>query len=319
MPEQMTRQRLQRELGLERILRAEPVAPGSWERFVEPSGAGLNHLFVLRCRGRDWVGRKTLQRDKRERLRSDSRIAPWMLLGPLGQFHWGNGGLQLDYQATRHVDKARAFADALEDPDSEIHFPFPALQSNGREFVCPESHWAFADTLARGLDDGEAHLRHHCSTLLRSWLKPGAVIHDPACSTGTFIHHLAQALPGSRCIGSDRSPSMIEAARKRYGRSVDFRLADAGDAKPVIEYCDLLVLRFLNAEVMTRAQAEQLLRRLVSTLVPGGRLIVFGHTPVLPAMRYLAQQCELTLVSSLASCSATGQLFQFYVLTRDPP
>jgi len=319
MREQTTRQRLRRELGLERILRTEPVAPGSWERFVEPLGAGLNQVFILRCRGRDWVGRKTLQRDERERLRSDSRIGSWMLLGPLGQSHWGDEGLLLDYQAIRRIDKVTVFVDALEDPDSEIHFPFPALERDGREFVCPQDHWAFTDALARELDDGEAHLRHHCCRLLRSWLKPGAIIHDPACSTGTFIHHLAQALPGSHCIGSDRSPSMIEAARSRYGRSVEFRLADAASAELVVDHCDVLVLRFLNAEVMTRAEAERLLRRLVSTLVPGGRLIVFGHTPVLPAMRYLAQQCALTLVSSLASCGITGQLFQFYVLTRDTP
>ncbi|MFW9268084.1 class I SAM-dependent methyltransferase [Pseudomonas sp. NR3] len=314
-----TRLRLRRELGLEALLQAEPLAPGSWGRFVEPPGAGLNHIFILRCRGRDWVGRKTLQQHERGRPRSDSRIEPWMLLGPLGQFHWGNDGLQLDYQATRRADKVAAFADALDDPDGEIHFPFPAFDSDGREFVCPENHWAFTDALARELDDSEAHIRHHCSTLLRSSLKPGAVIHDPACSTGTFIHHLAQALPGSRCIGSDRSFSMIEAARDRYGRLVDFRLADAANDEPVIDYCDVLVLRFLNAEVMTRAQAEQLLRRRVSTLVPGGKLIVFGHTPVLPAMRYLAQQCALSVVSSLASCGTTGQLFQFYVLERDRP
>ncbi|MBC3361836.1 class I SAM-dependent methyltransferase [Pseudomonas sp. SWRI154] len=316
MPEPMTRQRLRRELELENVLQAEPVAPESWARFVEPRGVGLNHIFILRCRGRDWVGRKTLQRDEHTRLRLDSRLAPWMLLGPLGQLHWGDEGLVLDYRPTRQADKVAAFADALGAPDSEIYFPFPALRRNGREFVCPPGYWAFTEGLASKLDEGEAHFRHHCCTLLRSWLKPGAVIHDPACSTGTFIHQLALALPDSRCIGSDRSPSMIEAARNRYGCSVDFRLADAVD--PVSVYCDVLVLRFLNAEVMTRSEAEQLLPRLVETLVPGGRLIVFGHTPVLPAMDYLASRCALTLVSRLASCSVTGQLFQFYVLTKDP-
>ncbi|WP_420233285.1 class I SAM-dependent methyltransferase [Pseudomonas sp. ABY48] len=317
MLEQATRQRLLREVDLEKALQADPVAPGSWERFIEPLGIGLNHVFILRSQGRDWVGRKTLQRDERSRLRSDSRLAPWMLLGPLGQFHWGDEGLLLDYRSTRRADKVAAFAQALHDPDSEIYFPFPALERNGKEFVCPPDHWRFTEALASELDEGEAHFRQHCCALLRPWLKPGAVIHDPACSTGTFIHHLAQALPDSRCIGSDRSPSMVEAARNRYGCSVDFRLADASDAEPIIDYCDVLVLRFLNAEVMTRAEAEHLLRQQVATLAPGGRLIVFGHTPVLPAMDYLASRCALTLVSRLASCGITGQLFQFYVLTKD--
>ena len=318
MLEQPARRRLQRELGLNKTLQEEPAAPGPWARFVEPQGIGLNHIFILRCRGRDWVGRKTLQRDERGRPHSDSRVAPWMLLGPLGQFHWGDEGLLVDYRATRQGEKVAAFADALDDPDGEIYFPFPALERNGREFVCPAGHWAFTETLAGELDKDEAHLRHHCCTLLRPWLKPGSVIHDPACSTGTFIHHLAQALPGSRCIGSDRSPSMIDAARNRYGGSVDFRLADACTETQMI-HCDVLVLRFLNAEVMTRAESEQVLSRLVPTLAPGGRLIVFGHSPVLPAVGYLAQCYALTLVSRLASCDATGQLFQFYVLTRDPP
>lgn len=76
----------------------------------------------------------------------------------------------------------------------------------------------------------------------------------------------------------------------------------------------MLILRFLNAEVMTRADARQTFHDIVACVNPGGTVLVFGHTPVLVPVPYMAQLLKLELLSSVAARPEQMELFQFYRL-----
>lgn len=291
------------------------ASPAELNRYIEPLGPGLHHLFVLRINDRDWVGRKVLQHTEPDGWHINSLLRPWMLLGPLAQLHWGNEGAVISFRGVTPQEKETAFHIAQTQPDSEVYFPFPATDGTGQEFVCPPEYWQCTKSLVTQLDADESHFRQHCAALLKTISSAGAVIHDPACSTGEFIAHLARKLPDRRCLGSDRSVSMIEHAKIRHATSsAEFYLADARNVASTGVKCDVLILRFLNAEVMTRTDAQQTLLDMASCVNPGGTLIIFGHTPVLIAVPYMAQALKLELVSSVAARPGHKELFQFYRL-----
>ncbi|MDR7285707.1 isonocardicin synthase [Pseudomonas corrugata] len=282
---------------------------------VEPFGGGFHHLFFLRVNGCHWAGRKMLQQAESGGWYISSLLKPWMLLGPLAEMQWENVGIALYYHGASMEQKQAAFNLAQARPDSEVHFPFPAIDAKGLEFVCPTDYWQCDDSLATQLDADEGHLREHCATLLETLSSPGTVILDPACSTGEFITHLSRALPERHCLGSDRSASMIDHARCRHATgAVEFFVADARDVVSSGLKCDVLILRFLNAEVMTRADARQTFHDIVACVNPGGTVLVFGHTPVLVPVPYMAQLLKLELLSSVAARPEQMELFQFYRL-----
>ncbi|CAN7573818.1 MULTISPECIES: class I SAM-dependent methyltransferase [unclassified Pseudomonas] len=306
---------LHREQRLAQSFVRHVASPGKLDRYIEPLGPGLHQLFVLRVNGCDWVGRKVLQHTDTDGWHINSLLRPWMLLGPLAEWHWGNEGAEIYFRGVTRQEKETAFHVAQTKPDSEVCFPLPVTDDTGLEFVCPPEYWQCNESLAKQLDADESHFRQHCATLLKTISSPGAVIHDPACSTGEFIAHLARELPDRHCLGSDRSASMIEHAKNRHGTSsAEFYLADARNIASAGIKCDVLILRFLNAEVMTRADAQQTLHDMAPCVNPGGTIIVFGHTPVLISVPYMAQILKLQVISSVAARPGHTELFQFYRL-----
>jgi SAM-dependent methyltransferase len=291
--------------------------PGELDVHIEPFGPGLHHLFVLRVNGSDWIGRKVLQQHATDSWYISSLLKPWMLLGPLAEWHWGNQGAVIYFRATSLQEKETAFANALAQSDGEVRFPFPAMDDSGLESVCPPDYWQCNESLATQLNADETHFREHCACLLKTLSDPDSVILDPACSTGEFIAHLAAELPDRQCLGSDRSASMIEHAKQRHGTSpVRFYFADARDIATAGIKCDVLILRFLNAEVMTRTDARKAFHDLAACVKPGGTILLFGHTPVLIAVPYMAQLLKLELMSCVAARPGHTELFQFYRLRK---
>lgn len=293
---------------------------GEFDYYIEPRGPGLHHLFVLRVNGNAWVGRKILQHSDPRGWYVSSVLKPWMLLGPLVQWQWGNQGAVICFRTVSAQEKEAAFANALTQSNSALSFPFPALDDGGREFVCPPDFWQWNPALAALLDTDEAHFRQYCSALLKTLSNPGSVILDPACSTGELITHLAAQLPDRHCLGSDRSASMIEHALERHGTSaVRFFLADARHIAKSDVRCDVLILRFLNAEVMTRKDAQRAFQDMLACVNPGGTILLFGHTPVLLAVPHMAHSLRLELVSSVAARPGHAELFEFYRLRVPVP
>ncbi|WP_065258295.1 class I SAM-dependent methyltransferase [Pseudomonas bananamidigenes] len=304
-----------RELALARSMDLHLNVNGDIGQYIEPSGSGLHHVFFLRMNDEVWVGRKLVQRDRHFRWQATSVLKPGMLLGPHLHSLWGDEGLSIGFRAVSAERKAQTFERALRQADSEIVFPFPVLDACGREAVCPDDFWQCSESLVELLNDDEQHLREHCAGLLQANAESGAMIYDPACSTGEFITRLARALPDCRFLGSDRSASMIEHARQVHrGTRVEFRLLDAIEAFDAGIHCDVLILRFLNAEVLTRREARAAFESLIRCVKPGGTILVFGHTPVLIPVTWLAATHHLQLESSVAARPGKMELFQFYCL-----
>lgn len=281
--------------------------------FTEPVGPSLNNLFVLSVEGSRWAGRKLPTRDPDGSWYLSSIIQPPMLLGPLTHIGYEDAGVTLHFITTARHEKSVIARRALHSADSALYFPFPVLDATAQELVIKAADWSFSDAFIQTLEADERHFRDLCANLLQHSLEPGAVLLDPACSNGTFIASMARALPHARCIGADRSLVMIEQAQRRYP-GVEFHHRAAEDSFQSVAGCDVLLLRFLNAEVMGRHEAQALLARLLARLKPGARAIIFGHTPVLPNVAYCAAQLGLTLKSSLAARPGHIELFEFYVV-----
>lgn len=289
-----------------------PNQPAS---FIEPVGPGLNNFFIVHVAGIRWVGRKLLSVRADGRLHLSSLIKPCMLLGPLTHLIFAECGLTLHFITTSENQKTELFESALLQLDSQLYYPFPVLNSLGQERIIGAQDWVFSEALAHTLNTDEQHFRDHCSDLLAPLIKPGALLFDPACSTGEFIASMARNLPGTCCIGSDSSLSMVEHARAHHALpGLTFHHRAAENMLQTVADCDVLFLRFLNAEVMSRDDAHKLLELLLGQLKKGALAIVFGHTPVLPNIHYHAHTLGLNLRSCVAGASGQPALFECYVL-----
>ena len=289
----------------------EQVGITSSARITEPVGPGLNNLFLLRVDGIEHLGCRVPGANGE----LDSRLTPDMLLGTLLEARWDEQGWHCQYQPLTDSQCSALFQQALTSSSHRIHFPFPELDSQCREQIAPPSFWDAPQDLAKRLDRQEQHFRDTTIALLSGRLRPGAIIHDPACSTGTFIATLARALPNSQCMGADRSAAMIDHATAcHHLPNLSFEIADAQVPVMPKGSCDVLILRFLNAEMMTRACALALFEQLTGLIRPGGMALVFGQSSVLFDVGQQARRLGLQVASSLAGVPGSPQLFQFYQL-----
>jgi isonocardicin synthase len=276
-----------------------------------PLGPSLNELFVLTIDGVSYLGRKRANAQGQ----TSSCLAPSMLLGRLLSARWMDQGLRCQFSNLSEQASRVLFRQAQGAAQSDIHFPFPLVDDRGQEQISPAAFWDDTERLAGVLDSQETHFRQRCIEYLRLHVAKDAVIYDPACSTGTFIGALAHALPDAVCIGTDLSARMIEHARHHNPQpNLGFQVADAQSPVMAAASCDVLVLRFLNAEVMPRQQAVALFHRLIRLIKPGGVIILFGHTPVLFAVPAEAARAGLRVLRSLGCIPGSDELFQFYLL-----
>ncbi|MDF0733675.1 class I SAM-dependent methyltransferase [Pseudomonas entomophila] len=279
-----------------------------------PVGPQLNELFLLRVAGVEYLGYKPADLDGR---RLGSRLTPRMMLGVLLDSSLTAQHLTCRYRPLSLRCRQAVFSQALASAHNRIHFPFPVLDQSARELTVPDGYWEDTLYLADRLDEQEAHFRNVCRTTLSKHLQANALIHDPACSTGTFIGTLARALPQARCLGADRCAPMISHATRHHQRhNLHFTVADANQPALPAASCDVLILRFLNAEMMLRREAVALFHGLCRLVKPGGMIILFGHTPVLFEVEVEARRQGLQVAGSLGSVLGTDELFQFYRLRR---
>jgi len=98
----------------------------------------------------------------------------------------------------------------------------------------------------------------------------GERILDVGCGTGQLTAELAQA--GSRVLGIDSSPAMIEQARKNFPR-IEFRVADVR----TMEFHNEFDAVFSNAVLHWVKEADAAAAAIGRALAPGGRFVAeFG-------------------------------------------
>ncbi|MEF1219601.1 hypothetical protein REH76_17705, partial [Photobacterium damselae] len=211
-------------------------------------------------------------------------------------------------------DKLETFSQLSEARDY-VDFPFVYIDKNSRlERTSPETGWALTEERKENLSSGESHLREKTIQFLRTIQLPeNPIIFDPACSTGVFLAEIKQAIPSVTTIGQDLSQSMVDEASQR----VDVTFCGCS-SKPKVanNSCDFEFIRLMNSEVVNRSFAEKNINNILNTVRVGGRVIIFGHTPVLLPWAMLADLDNFKLKSCLGKIEQVEGIYQYYILER---
>jgi len=99
-------------------------------------------------------------------------------------------------------------------------------------------------------------------------VKEGMEVLDLGCGAGELTIMLSERLPGSRILGIDSSPEMLEQAGGRSGPAVRFELRSIEDIEGKWD------LIFSNAAIQWVHNHRELVPKLFSRLRPGGQLVV---------------------------------------------
>jgi SAM-dependent methyltransferase len=101
----------------------------------------------------------------------------------------------------------------------------------------------------------------------------GGGVLDAGCGNGAVTAELSAALPGTRVVGLDRHPGLLDLARTRgaAGAEPELFLGDVGDTPFADETFDLVLSRYVFQHLQEPVAAARELRRV---LRPGGHLAV---------------------------------------------
>lgn len=194
---------------------------------------------------------------------------------------------------------------------TEIVHPFGKQREPGREKTSRPDGWLVSEERAMFLALGEEHIRRYTRELFGprfTDLAGDVLAFDPACSTGHFLAEFASLSPDRiHTVGQDLSAHMVNFAD---GRLHQVHHGDAMNPAVAPASVDILFCRFLNSEVVSTAQARQILPKLANCLRPGGLLVVLGHSPVLVDVFDLVA-AGLRVLQTVAR--AEDYLFQYYV------
>ena len=121
----------------------------------------------------------------------------------------------------------------------------------------------------RVIEPLNAPLRVKARALLPA--KPGAVVLDVGCGTGTALAEYEEA--GCVVLGTDPSAAMLAQAQQRLGDNADLR-PKTGEEVPFPDGCADVVLLSLVLHSLRRDEAARLLTECSRVLRPSGRLLV---------------------------------------------
>ncbi|MBK8161374.1 MAG: class I SAM-dependent methyltransferase [Rhodospirillaceae bacterium] len=275
---------------------------------AEIEAAARHRIFFLRVRRRIYVGQKPVDLP----IESFGIVDPSMLLGELHTVRGEESCIKIQLMPLSTTERNVAFEAALAFETSELEFPFALLGPDRRELVSPPEFWTQGSDLAELLDAGERHLRDFTRQIIPTLkLSRNAIVFDPACSTGTFLVSIGEAFPEFQLYGADISPRMVELARTRLQQ---VEVATIGQFSSTIAGSELLVLRFLNAEVMRSEEAASYFAGFADRLPSKSYMLIMGYTPIAISIPYLASQHGLSVIRSIGGWQ--GMIFQFYVLRK---
>lgn len=194
----------------------------------------------------------------------------------------------------------------------DIFFPYPPTNKDGTEFVCPDEYWNTNALTPEKLDSEEEHFRQYTCNVLKHIVFDGCIIYDPACSTGEFLFYLKKHFPLCEYIASDRSPAMVSIAKSKISNTFVTDITHNNNNL----CCDIIICRFLNHEVITSQAAQTALKNIITMLNSNGKIIIFGHTPVILDMLEFSTKNKLNLLTTVGYSKDPEGIFQYYVIEK---
>lgn len=245
-----------------------------------------------------------------------SQVRPSMLLGLLHHTHSSQSTIRIHYYPLEFDEKLYLFNLS----NIELIYPFCLLHpSTNKELTSEPEGWLLTEDMVNELGEGETHLRNYSVKILAETniqLSQNCTIYDPACSTGQFLATMKHFFPNIHTIGQDLSESMIQYAQK-HGHVDEAIHADAmlwpfEDHRQV----DIVFIRFLNSEVVTTDMALILFDKIANRVKTAGKIIVFGHTPVLLTSSDFLSRNSLVLEQCIGRTNDDCGMFifQYYIL-----
>lgn len=297
------------------IIAERPVAVFRDKTFNMPQ-----NIFIIKNfkNGVDIVGRKIISNlflNKKINAVNCSKISASMILGILICKIIEGSNISIKYYPLEKSEKISIFSKIAKDRGLNIEFPFRYKDFiTNKEKQSPICGWSINEKKAVYLGEGEAHIREYIINYLNQngLVKTGTAIFDPACSTGQFLYELKKEFPKCTTIGQDLSQDMVDYA-KSYVDSV--YCGDSIQPKVMKNSVDILLLRFLNSEVVTTVMAHRLFNSLIGVLRSGGVIFCFGHTPVLIRLKYFLIK-KLDVIHTNGYSIDDNSVFQLYILKK---
>lgn len=197
--------------------------------------------------------------------------------------------------------------------EMEIIYPYVYRDFySGKEKICCKGGWTFNPERKMNLSNGEHHFREYTIRVFKQLKIEHAILYDPACSTGEFLYTIKKVFPSCYTIGHDISQQMITYARDFIDESL---CVDAKDTPIEDASVDVMFLRFLNSELLSREDAIKYFDILIKKVKVGGYCICFGHTPFLICGKTL-KNYGVEILSSIGFTEEYDSIFQYYILKR---
>ena len=276
-----------------------------------------NIFFIKLPNGLILFGRKVLSvlhRNKQLTSLNCSRIDANMLIGIAKDWKYKSPNILVEFYPLDDAERQYIFDTIKCNNRINIFFPFTYRDYvTKEEKSSPKEGWHYYENLDIYLARGEKHIRKETIDFLSNEkLNMETIIYDPACSTGNFLEDIKNHFPYVFTIGADLSQEMIDVATPK----LDVALCENAYNSSICNNCvDYLFLRFLNFHVVTKKEALEMYKILLNKVKTNGKIICFGHTPVLLSQEDLiGNQCVLN--QSSAYDSEYNSKFQYYVLTK---
>ena len=91
---------------------------------------------------------------------------------------------------------------------------------------------------------------------------------------------------------------------------------NAIDSPVVDNSVNIMFLRFLNSEIVSKNDAYILFESLEKKVKKWWYIVLFGHTPVLLEKEYFLKSMHFELVNSIWYNSLNNTIFQYYVIKK---
>jgi isonocardicin synthase len=284
------------------------------ERFVVALDAKPYDIFFIKKNEHLYFGVKVEVNFPNEwsaEKRKCALVEPHMLYGEVSTFFVGEDGYSIFYYSQSNENKAKIFQNIEIDNSAYLYYPFGKI-SDSKEVFLDNDDWEPTLELASELDDDEIPLRAIANRRIKELGLKSGLFFDPACSTGTFLGSMKKFIPDIYAVGQDMNKGMIQLAKSKLDE------VHCGDSiNPIVKdlSVDFLILRFLNACVMSSVMAEKIFKKLSKSLKPGGICMVFGHTPVLLPPDFFSYH-GFDIISSIEKVPDRNAFCEFYTLRK---